>query len=50
MHSAVAKKKYARPRLTELTSEEIKTFLANEVSQGNEEAKELLNLLKNNSS
>ncbi len=42
----IEKKKYAPPKLNELASDKANAFLLDHEAQGNEEAKELLSLLK----
>jgi len=44
--TAIPKKEYAAPKLTEFASDKANAFLLEHEAQGNEEAKELLSLLK----
>ena len=41
--------KYAAPKLTELSSDKAKEFLLDQATRGNQEAKDLLNLLRQTS-
>lgn len=43
------KKEYAAPKLNELAVEKAKVFLRDQAAQGDEEAKDLLNLLRETS-
>ena len=46
---ALRKKEYAAPKLQDLGVEEAKIFLLDEAAHGDEQAKELLNLLRQTS-
>jgi len=43
------KKQYAAPKLTELPSDKAKAFLLDQAARGNQEAEDLLNLLRETS-